>query len=136
MVISTACLNDSTSNSPLSFLNFIRLSEARLHAESSRYMYSLHGFEELMRDVPDEVCQLFTVVSYCIPGSPQSHAASAIWRSRSRARKVSITLPPRTAFVVHSLSSSAAFINSSVTRTEWFAFWYEIVSYAPRSEER
>src|SRR5690348_17837507 len=29
--------------------NFIRFSEARLHEELSRCMYSLHGFEALMR---------------------------------------------------------------------------------------
>ena len=41
-------------------------------------MYSLQGFEALMRAVFFEVCQRFTVVSNCMPGSPQRQVASAI----------------------------------------------------------
>src|ERR1035438_9196606 len=41
-------------------------------------MYSLHGFEALMREVFFEVCQRLTVVSYCMPGSPQCQVASEI----------------------------------------------------------
>ena len=62
-----------------------RFSEARLQAESSRYMYSLQGFEALMRAVPADVCQALTVVSNCSPGSPHCQAASAMSRQRSRA---------------------------------------------------
>ena len=58
--------------------NFIRLSEARLQAVSSRNMYSEQGFEALMRAVPLQVCQRFTVVSYCMPGSPHCQADSAM----------------------------------------------------------
>src|SRR5678815_5864761 len=93
MVISTARLNESTSNSPGVALaspptNLRRLSDARLHAESSRYMYSLHGLDALMRAVPAEVCQALTVVSYWRPGSPHSQAAVAMSRHRSRALTV------------------------------------------------
>ena len=41
----------------------------------------------------------------------------------SFALNVSIGLPSTTAWVVQSLSSTTAFMNSSVTRTLWFAFW-------------
>ena len=57
---------------------FIKFSEARLHAVSSRNMYSLQGLLALIRAVFLHVCQRFTVVSYCIPGSPQCHVESAI----------------------------------------------------------
>src|SRR5262249_50914844 len=85
IVSSTARLNESTSNSPSGFWNLRRFSDARLHAESSRYMYSEQGFDALMRAVPAEVCQSLMVVSNCSPGSPHCQAASAICRQSSRA---------------------------------------------------
>src|SRR6202790_4759939 len=57
MVTSTACLNPATSNCPLEFTNFIKFSEARLHAVSSRNMYSEQGLLALMRAVVLQVCQ-------------------------------------------------------------------------------
>ena len=64
------------------------------------------------------------VVSYWMPGSPQIQAASAMRRKTSRAWKVSIGwCGATTAWVVHSLSSTTACMNSSVTRTLWLAFW-------------
>ena len=80
-----AAPNFAASNSPWSSTNFIRLIDARLHAESSRNMYSEHGFEALMRAVFGQVCQSFVVVSNCMPGSPQMCVASAISCIRSRA---------------------------------------------------
>ena len=56
----------------------MRLSEARLHAESSIDMYSEHGFEALIRLVFGSVCHELIVVSYWTPGSAHSHAAAAI----------------------------------------------------------
>src|SRR5256885_16228396 len=55
--------------------NVSRLIEARLHAVSSRNMYSEHGL--LARIGPDagQVCQSFTVVWNCRPGSAQAQAA-------------------------------------------------------------
>src|SRR6202165_2065273 len=85
MVMSTAWRNPATPNEPFEFRYFIRLSDARLHAVSSRNIYSEQGFEALMRAVFLQVCQRFTVVSYCIPGSPQRQADSAMLCSRSRA---------------------------------------------------
>src|SRR6478672_9812247 len=116
-------LNASMSNSPSARRNFMRFSDARLHAESSRNMYSEHGFDALMRAVLMHGCQSLIVVSYCMPGSPQIQAASAILRISLRAGCVSTTLPFVTDLVDQSLSRTTAFMNSSVTRTEWFAFW-------------
>ena len=65
-----------------------------------------------------------------MPGSPQIHAESAILAMRSRALYVLYGCPVRTSFVCHSPSFSTASMNSSVTRTEWFAFWKKIDAYA------
>src|SRR5688500_7365619 len=100
----------------------MRLSEARLHAELSRCMYSLHGLEALMRPVLDAVCHLLIVVSNCMPGSAHSHVAVAIWRNSSRALIVRTVSPEVTARRCQSLSSITACMNSSVTRTELLAF--------------
>jgi hypothetical protein len=89
-------------------------------------MYSLHGLEALIRPLAGQVCHSLIVVSYCIPGSAHSHAASAMSRIRSRARVVSRVSPVVTAFSFQSRSSRTACMNSSVTRTELFAFWYWI----------
>src|ERR1700681_3504768 len=126
MVMSTAWRNASTSNVPFEFRNFIKLMDARLQAVSSRNMYSEHGFEALMRAVPLQVCQRFTVVSYCMPGSPHCHADSAMLCSSSRALYLSTGFPSLTLRVHQSRLSSTACMNSSVTRTEWFAFWKKI----------
>src|SRR5687768_15238111 len=110
----------------------MRLSEARLHAESSRNMYSEHGLDALMRAVFGHGCQSLTVVSNCMPGSPHTHADSAILRISCRALYVPMTrFLSVTARVCHSLSRSYARMKSSVTRTEWFAFWNCTESYAP-----
>ena len=86
-------------------------------------MYSLHGFDALMRAVFFEVCQRLTVVSYCMPGSPQCQVASEILCSRSLALKVAMGRPSLTACVWNSLSRSTEYMKSSVTRTELLAFW-------------
>src|SRR5436190_22486301 len=136
MVISTARLKDSTSKAaPPSRTNLRRFNEARLQAESSRYMYSLQGFEALMRAVLAEVCQAFTVVAYCRPGSPHSQAAWAMARHSSRAFLVSTGLPSLTALVEKSRSFCTASMNSSVTRTLLFEFWKKTDLYASPSNE-
>src|SRR3954451_12430132 len=124
--MSTACSKVSTSNEPSARRNFMRFSEARLHALSSTCMYSEHGLDALMRPDTGQVCQSLMVLSYWTPGSAQRHAASAIWLSRSRASYVSTGVPSLRASVCHSSPFSAARMNSSVTRTELFAFWYWI----------
>src|SRR5262249_30827308 len=122
--MSTAWRYAVTSNSPFDLRNFIRLSDARLQAESSRNMYSLQGLLALMRSVFFEVCQRLIVVSYCMPGSPHHHVASAILFINSRAfLGVPMTLRSLTARREKSSSRSTADMNSSVTRTELLAFW-------------
>ncbi len=125
--MSVACSNAGTSNVPSGRRNFIRFSEARLHAESSTCIYSEHGLLALMRPEFGEVCHALIVVSYWTPGSAQRQAASAILRMTSRARSGSPTCSPVARAVVrHSPSSSTACMKSSVTRTELLAFWYWI----------
>src|SRR5271154_2639636 len=123
MVTSTAWLKAGTSNWPPVPAYFIKFSEARLHAVSSRNMYSEQGFDALMRAVLFEVCHRLMVVSYCMPGSPQRQVESEILKSKSRARSFSLGWPSVMLRVHQSRSSSAAVMNSSVTRTEWLAFW-------------
>src|SRR5207247_6519102 len=115
--------------------NFIKFSEARLHAESSRCMYSEHGLEALMRPEFGHVCHWLIVVSYWTPGSAQRHAASAISCSRERASTVSTTVPSERAVRFHSPPCIAASMNASVTRTELFAFWYWIEAQSGESSD-
>ena len=131
--MSTACSSASTSSVPSAWRNFMRLSEARLQAESSTCMYSLHGFDALMRPEFGHVCHSLIVVSYCTPGSAQRHAASAIWLSSSRASTRSMTAPSTRAVSSQSSPRSARSMNSSVTRTELLAFWYWIEAKASES---
>src|SRR6201998_4629628 len=133
MVMSTAWRKASTSNVPFGLRYFIKLSDGRLQAVSSRNMYSEHGFDALIRAVVLHVCQRFTVVSYCMPGSPHCHADTAMRCSKSRALNLSTGFPSLTFRVHQSRSSSTACMNSSVTRTEWFAFWKKTEEYASPS---
>ena len=86
-------------------------------------MYSEQGFEALIRCVALHGFQRLIVVSYWIPGSPQIHAASAIRRRTERASWVASGWPVVTAWHAYSRPASTASMNSSVTRTVWFAFW-------------
>ncbi len=90
---------------------------------ASRNTNSEHGFVALMRPVFGTTFQSWIVESNCNPGSPQIQTASAISRHRVRALYVSMVRPPTMACVSQVLSSATAFMNSSVTRTEWLAFW-------------
>src|SRR5690349_15189844 len=98
--------------------NFTRLIELRLHAVSSRNMYSEHGFDALIRALFEHVCQALIVESYWTPGSAHCHALSAMIRQSSRALCVSTTSPVVRIFVSQSPSCSTARMNSSFTRTE------------------
>src|SRR4051794_16650948 len=125
--MSTVWLKRLTSSVPSGLRNFMRLSDARLHAESSTCMYSEHGFDALMRPEFGHVCHWLIVVSYWTPGSAQRHAASAMSRISSRAGTGSPTGSPVARETRRqSSSASTARMNSSVTRTELFAFWYWI----------
>src|ERR1700750_2152328 len=95
-MMSTTCENFAVSNDPSGRRNFIRFSDARLHAESSTCMYSEHGLDALIRPELGDVCHWLIVVSYCTPGSAQRQAASEISRMSSRAGIGSpIGSPPR-----------------------------------------
>src|SRR5437879_3395978 len=97
---------------------------ARLQAVSSRNMYSEQGFEALIRPEFGQVFQWFTVESYCTPGSPQAQAHSAIRLSMSRTGHAGPScFGSVTQCVTHGRSSTTACMNSSLTRTERFAFW-------------
>src|SRR5205807_9655064 len=112
---------------PSSRRKVLRLRDARLQAESSRYMYSLQGLLALIRPEFAEVCQSLTVVSYCTPGSPHWCADSAMSRISSRALTVArIRSESVTARRCQSRSSITARMKSSVTRTELLLFWKKI----------
>src|SRR5688500_7994247 len=121
--MSTAWTKSSTLKLPSELRNFIRLSEARLQAESSIDMYSLQGLEAVIGPVFGSVCQRLIVVSYWTPGSAHCQAASAICSIRSRARTVLTALPSVRATRSQSSSLATACVNSSVARTELLAFW-------------
>src|SRR3954447_4768289 len=135
MMNSTALANCSESKVSSSLRNFIRLSDARLHDELSRCMYSEHGLDAVMRPVSGQVCQSLMVPSYWIPGSAQPQAASAILRKSPLASTVSMTSPVLRPRRPNSLPSSTARMNSSLTRIELLAFWYctDTMSLPPRS---
>src|SRR5919198_848756 len=135
MTSSTVLTNSSASKVRSSRRNFSRLIDARLQLELSRCMYSLHGFDAVMRPDSGHVCQSLIVSSYWIPGSAHSHAAWAILRNSSLASTVSMTSPVVRPRSPNSVPSSTARMNSSLTRTELFAFWYctDVMSVPPRS---
>jgi hypothetical protein len=81
-------------------------------------MYSEQGLLEFMRPEFFTGFHRLMVVSYCIPGSPQMCAAPAISSSTPLPESVSTASPVVTAFVCQGLSSRAARMKSSVTRTE------------------
>src|SRR5262245_21819709 len=122
MTNSTDLTNFSTANVLSAFRNFSRLSDARLHEELSRCMYSLHGLDAVIRPVSGQVCQALIVSSYWMPGSAHSHAACAILRNRSRPLTMDTTLPSSCARSAKSVLSAIERINSSETRTELLAF--------------
>src|SRR6476619_2852370 len=106
---------------------FMRFSDARLQAVSSRNMYSEHGFEARIGPDFGQVCQSLMVVWNWMPGSAEAQAAWPIFSQRSRALSVLTALPLRRAVSAQSLSSSTAPRNSSVTRKELLEFWPETV---------
>src|SRR5213079_2222732 len=116
-------------------LKVSRLIDARLHAVSSRNMYSEHGLDARIGPDAGQVCQSFTVVWYCRPGSAQAQAAWPIFSHNSRAFTVLAILPGLVRQVrSQSPSASTALRNSSVTRTVLLEFWPDTVRYASLSQ--
>src|ERR671911_2801434 len=130
----TAWAKPATSKLPSWRRNAIRLSEARLHAVSSRNMYSEHGLDALIRPEFGQVCHSLMVVSYCTPGSALAHAALVILLHSARAGTVFATAPSVRRLSVHSRSSTTCSRNSLVTRTELLEFCPETVRYASESQ--
>ena len=108
--------------------NFIRFSEARLHAVSSRNMYSEHGFDARIGPDFGQVCQSLMVVWNWMPGSAEAQAAWPICSHRSRAFSVlhGLAVEARGQRPSRRPRSTAS-RNSSVTRTELLEFWPETV---------
>src|SRR2546428_372434 len=105
-----------------------RPAEARLHAVSSRNMYSEHGFEARIGPEAGQVCQSFTVVWNCRPGSAEAQAAWPIFSHSSRALMVLAILPGLVRQNrSQSASASTALRNSSVIRTVLLEFCPETV---------
>ena len=100
----------------------MRFSDARLHAELSRCMYSEHGLDALMRPVAG------TGVPFVDRGVVLHAGVGALPRGlRDLAHQLAGAdgvdrLPVNTALSFQSWSCSKARMNSSVTRTELFAF--------------
>src|SRR5262245_65044331 len=122
-----ACSKAPTSKRLSASRNRIRLSEARLHAVSSRNMYSEHGLEARIGPDLGQVCQSLMVVWNWIPGSAEAHAAYPTFSQSSRAFRVLTGSPLKRALSCQSASSSTALRNSSVTRTELLEFCPETV---------
>src|SRR4026209_1378271 len=97
-------------------------------------MYSEHGLLARIGPEAGQVCQSFTVVWNCRPGSAEAQAAWPIFSHRSRALRVLGTPFLFRQVRSQSPSASTAFRNSSVTRTELFEFWPETVRYASLSQ--
>src|SRR5262245_49545617 len=110
--------------------------DARLHAVSSRNMYSEQGFEALIRPLFGQVCHSLMVVSSWTPGSAHRQDALQIWDHRSRAFKVLVIRPSVRQRSFQSPSSTTACMNSFDARTELFEFCPETVAYASPLKSR
>ncbi len=117
--------NRSTSNVPSSCRNFFRLMLDRLQAVSSRNMYSQHGFDALIRPLFGQVCQRVDrgVVLHArvaaVPGA-FGHLPHQVAGLVARARRGRVGDP---AASPTARRARTACMNSSVRRTERFAFW-------------
>src|SRR5665213_829836 len=118
-----ACSKAGVSKPPPAWRNAIRFIEARLHAVSSRNMYSEHGLDALIRPLLAQVCHSLMVVSYCTPGSALAQAANAILSHSSRAFSVLDGLPSVRRIRFQSPSFCTLSRNSLVMRTELLEFW-------------
>ena len=103
--------------------NRMRFKDARLHAVSSRNMYSEQGLLALIRPSSGQVCHSLMVVSNCTPGSAQDQAATAMVSHRSEARSVRTVLLVVRLVSFHSSSRSIASMKLLGMRTELLLFW-------------
>src|SRR6201992_1154751 len=112
----------------------MRLADARLHAVSSRNIYSEHGFDARMSPDALQVCQSFMVVLKCRPGSADAQAACPIFSQGWRAFSVFVTFLLVRPIRFQSPSVSTARRKSSFSETELLEFWPETVRYASESQ--
>src|SRR5690349_8692705 len=70
---STDLVNFSVSNVSSAPRNLSRLSDARLHDELSKLIYSEQGLDAVIRPDSGLVCQSLILSSYWMPGSAHSH---------------------------------------------------------------
>src|SRR3954465_9061121 len=105
----------------------MRFAEARLHAVSSRNMYSEHGLDARISPEDLQVCQSFMVVLKCRPGSADAQAAWPIFSQSSRAFRVLVTFLLVRPIRFQSPSVSTARRKSSFSETELLEFWPETV---------
>src|SRR6056300_1279427 len=128
-----ACVYSSAWNTP-SFKNVKRFIDARLHAVSSKNIYSEQGFDPRISPSSGQVCHALIVSWNWIPGSAQAHAAWPTSSHKSRALIVLATLPSVRLVRCQSASSSTALRNASVTRIELLEFCPETDAYASESQ--
>ncbi len=108
--------------------NVRRFNEARLHAVSSRNMYSLQGLLALIRPASGQVCQSLIVESYCTPGSAQRQAAYPM-ASQSFVASSVLATPPSVRRVRSQVESLATASKKALgMRTELLEFWPETVA--------
>src|SRR3977135_2296697 len=104
-----------------------KFSDARLHAVSSRNMYSEHGLDARMSPDALQVCQSFMVVLKCSPGSAEAQAAWPIFSQRSLALRVLVIFRLVRPIRFQSPSVSTARRKSSFSDTELLEFWPDTV---------
>jgi hypothetical protein len=105
----------------------MRFSDERLQAESSTCMYSEHGFDALMRPEFGDVCHSLidrVVLDAGIRALPRRVGDLA--HELARVDRLPIGSPVERARRCPASPFSTARMNSSVQRTELFAFWYWI----------
>src|ERR1700724_3638432 len=105
----------------------MRLADARLHAVSSKNMYSGHGLDARISPDALQVCQSFMVVLKCRPGSADPPAGRPVFSQSSRAFSVlAIFLLVRLIrFQLPSVSTARR--KSSFSDTELLEFWPDTV---------
>src|SRR3954466_4330428 len=112
----------------------MRLRDARLHAVSSRNIYSEHGLLPLIRPSFGHVCHSLIVVSYCTPGSALAHAARPMRDHSSRAGSVLAGLRSTRLTRSQGLSFCTASMKPLDILTELLEFCPDTVIYASLSQ--
>src|SRR5437763_13099241 len=118
----TAWRKSSTAKLPSASRKASTFNEARLHAVSSRNMYSEHGFDALIRPLSEQVFHSLIVLSNWRPGSAEAQAACALRSHNSLAGRVFDTLRSVRRTRCQSAPDWTFSRKSLVSRTELFEF--------------